>query len=455
MATREDDSPFGPPPDEQEAAKGRGGEEAEGPTLEDAFADAGEAEEQFVAGEGPAPEGADAGAAEEGEGGEEPSGEEEAGAEGMVRYRDPETGAFISAEEARERDLEPEELQTEEDAAEDLFGEEGPDEGGEEGEGEEEEEEHTVVLEAEGEEAEGLELVVDSSETAERIESMREAAAERDELVQEREQIEEAREQIAQDAAELQAIEEELATDPVPFLMEQVQDDHRSEIVRTILATDDEVFKQVAEDIETWRDDPRERRVAKAEMERDLTKKSTERRERLRQSREVQRNAREIVTALESTAQQVERGDPDLLISDLRNDIAAYADENERNTLSLQEIAEIPRVRKRLKAHGLEPEVLMSAHGNGTSEARRARGRNGREVVRAEPAGEEEEKLAEEAEKYREHGERLRKAYARKKDAASSTGAGAGAVPASGEVPSDATLEDAFDIADRRLGEGR
>lgn len=458
MATREDDTPFGPTPDEEEAGRGPSEEET-GPTLEDAFEGAGEEEERFVAGEGPPPEGPEAGTAEEGAEGtpgeEAPEETGEEADEGIVRYRDPETGTFISAEEARERDLEPEELQTEEEAAEELFGEDEEVEGEEE---ETEEEGQSVVLEGDGEEAEGIELVVDDPEAAERIEAMREAAQERDELRDQVDQLEEVREQVEADAAELQAIEEELATDPVPFLMDTVPEDDRTEVVRAILATDDEVYERVLEDVEEWVSDPRERRLAKAEMDRDLTEKRYERKERRETSRKVQRNAREILTALDAVSEEADTGNPELLFSDLRDDIARFAEENDRATMSMEEIAEIPRVRQRLQAHGLSPEVLLQVHGQDNGgRPRRGRGSNGREVVRADPSGERERELAEEAEKYREHGERLRKAHARKKDAAASTSPGAGATPASGpeEALKGATLDEAFDIADRRVGEGR
>lgn len=459
MATREDDSPFGPTPDEEMAAADDPTGEQDGPTLEDAFEGAGDEEEAFAAGEGPAPEGPEVSAGEqEGEPaadeGSEPEGEEDTS--GVVRYRDPETGTFISAEEAEDRGLEPEELQTEQEAAEEFFEGEG------EGEGEEapidEEEGHSVVLEP-GDQEEGIELVVDDPEVAERIEAMQTAAEEADQLRDEVAGLREAREEIQQDVAELQAIEEELTTDPVPFLMQHVGDDYRAEIVRTIIATDDDVFQEVAEDVETWIADPRERRVAKAEAEKELTQKTYERQERREQAQEVQRNATEIWNALETVAARAERGDRGLLFDDLRDDVAQYADEHERRTMSLEEIAEIPRVQRRLRTYGIEPEVVVELNTNGGRRdgPRRARGRNGREVVEAEPAGEREEELAEEAEKYRKHGERLRKAYARKKDAAASTGPGAGASTAGGEQEAlrGATLDEAFDIAERRVGQGQ
>lgn len=442
MASREEDfgggggeHPFGPMPDDESAGGDGGDGEEEGMGLDEALA--GLTDED--AAEAAAAPGAEEPSGDEGAG-EEPSGGEEDGG----RFRDPESGQFISAQEARDRGLEPEDLQTEEEAAEDFFPEE--EEGG--GEDDEETEEHAVLL---GDEESGIELLVDDPEVAEEIEDLQERAGVAEETREELQRLRSMQSQIEEDRRELDDLERELREDPVPFMLDKMGEDIRSRVALDLLAMDEGVRDEVIELVDEWRANPHKMRADAAERARDLERRRRERTESRYQSREVEEAFQEIVGGLNRVAEQAPETRRDLLVEDLRNDIADYLVREGKDICTLREAAEIPKVKTRLRSHGIDPSALLQPSGNGHGGPRRAAGQNGREVVEAQPAGSQERDLAEDAEKYRKHGERLRKAHARRKDAASTTGSGAGAEAAGPEVPGDATLEDAFEIAERRL----
>lgn len=457
MPDRED-SPFDSPEDMKREARGGGsddgGTETGGPTLDEALSDMGPEEDRAAVdaeagGESPEAGGEEPPGRAEGEaptGEEEPS-EPEGGEEATQRYRDPESGQFLSADQARERGLEPEELQTEQEAAEELFG----------GEGEEEEEEgpEPIVMEVPGEEEDegfGIELEVDDPEAREYLEGLRERADEAETLQAQIEDYRETREQIERDLSELEVIEAELQEDPTPFVLENIPDESRERLVLDLIAMDEGVFERVQETIQQWITNPPERRAEAAERRADMAENRQERQERIQNRITGRQNGRQLRQAVERVAREVPEDRRDLLQRDLLGELHRYVTENNLTRLAPQEAVQVPEVRRRLKVYGVDPNLFV--RGADTSNGERS-GRNGdgRRVVEAQPQGEEAESLAEDAERYRQTGERLRRAHARRKDVGATTPSGAGGSPANSTPSSDATLDEALDWMDERMGQ--
>lgn len=455
MAANEIDIPFESPDDlKREVAGGGtsqdGGTDSGGQSLDEALATMGDSVAEAVEEEPqgtPAEEQAPAPEPEpepESEATEEPTAETEEEPSGPTRYRDPESGEFISRAEAEERGLEPEAMETEEEAAERLFGE---------SEEEEAPEVEPLTLEA-GDEDDPfeIELAVEDAETREALDQLRQDASEARELRAEMEHIHEAREQIDRDLAELDAIEAELTEDPTPFILEKLNPDYRARIALDLVALDDEVFNAVQEKIQSWLSQPANRRAAAAERKAEIAEGRYERQERIETTRSARENGRQILNAVDQVANRVPGGRRDLLKEDLLGDIQRYVDRNKINYLPLEKVVEIPRVRHRLQMNNIDPQTFVRA-GRSTNGTRSGRSQeDGRDVVEAQPQGEEAKSLAERAEHYRQTGERLRKAHARRKDVGASTPAGAGGSPANSTPPKNATLDEALDWADERMG---
>lgn len=437
-----------------------GGESA--PRLEETLAQAGaEIEEMSPAAEAEQPEASEETAPTEGEEpGTEPSAEaEEPEAEGehapahvrwsadndpegtyrdaQGRLHDAESGDFLEGEtkeppaavqEVAEQDLT-------EDEVEEFW------------EGQEEEERpEPIELEVEGEEGETERLALDvaDEETREVLEDRLERAERASELEEEVENYREREAEVQAAQEELRAIEEGIKQDPSGFILQRL--DAAGETRRSLaedLLLDDDVWEGIANTVENWRMNPHERKVAKAERKAELAERQAEHVEG-RTRRERGQKILDRLTAM--VPEDLDRGDPDRLIDRVIREIeqAVAQDESLAESVNEENFTEIEGVRELLSVYGVDPD--RAANG-----ADRESGSES-EVVEAEPAGEQERDLKERAEVARRTGVRLRKMRERKEDAGQTTPAGAGASPSSGELPSDATLDDAIEHADRRVG---
>lgn len=359
----------------------------------------------------------------------EATGAEEASA--TQRYRDPESGEFINAQEAKARGLEPEELVTEEEAASEFFGDEETEEG---------EEAERETLELELSEEERLEIEVDDPETRAALEEKLSKAERVERLESERAELEGLRADVQEAEEARQQFEEELQTDPVGFITGNLPGDRKAQVAVDLLF-DDDVHQAVIEKLDEWSRQPHKREVQAAKREKERLEEERTRKEVREAQRAVQQTVSQIVDRL--NAYVPEDMSPQLVDSFLRDagrDLQEHIERNEMypSDFDLESIPEV--IGHRFDLYGIDPSKVSE---NGRPE--------GSNIKRAEPRGDDAKRIAKQAEDYRKTGERLRKARARKKSVASSAPPGAGAGPSRTSFGADATLDEALEEMDKRV----
>lgn len=224
--------------------------------------------------------------------------------------------------------------------------------------------------------------------------------------------------------AKVQYIEDRMKVDPSGFLLEQVTDPVKQEILLDLML-DDESFKFVTEKIEEWGDSRGQRRVDAAERKADRTARSAEAEKELREDTENRERARAIGEALQGLIPDdfpLEEADEfyvEALVV-LKQQIKA------RGRAFKPEDVEAA-LEKKLKRYGIAP-----AQTNGKGADR---------------------KLADRAKSAEETGKRF-VARRKKKQAAASAPGGVGVAPAAVGPPKGATLEEASKWARANLRKG-
>lgn len=353
------------------------------------------------------------------------------------RLHDEETGEFLKGEtkeppeyvtEVAEEELSDEEIE------EFWEGEDAPE---------------PIELEVEGEdgESETFELAVEDEETRDLLEERLQAAEEAEEIRAENEELKESQQKVEALQEELNAVVSGIEEDPSYFILQNLDasTDTRKKLARDLLL-DDDVFEALNEQIQNWQVNPSERRVAKAERKAEMAERKTNQYE----SRTRRQRAMAIHNRIDQMVpEDLDRGEPEMLKDRIALEIERALSEKEglADQINEDNFTNIDGVRELLSVYGVDPDAAL-----GTTEGESPNG-SSPDVVEAEPAGEQEERtLAERAEIARRTGVRLRKKREQREDAASTTPAGAGASPSSGEMPDDATLDDAIEELDRRAG---
>ncbi|KKL28965.1 hypothetical protein LCGC14_2369880, partial [marine sediment metagenome] len=224
--------------------------------------------------------------------------------------------------------------------------------------------------------------------------------------------------------AKVQYIEDRMKVDPSGFLLEQVTDAVKQELILDLML-DDDLFKFAVDRIEQWSESRGQRKVDAAERKAERTTRGVAAEKQLQADKENRESARAIIEELQGLI-------PDEFPLEDANEFY-----DEALVVLMQQIEKKGRgfkptdvrgaLEKKLKRYGITP-----AQTNGTSADR---------------------KLATRAKSAEETGRQF-VARRKKKQAAASAPGGIGVAPAPVGPPKGATLEDAFKWARENLRKG-
>jgi len=284
-----------------------------------------------------------------------------------------------------------------------------------------------VEFEADPETIEGLQRLQETAERVPALVDAAEAATERLEAVDEEQAI-------------VDGIRLRLEAEPVLFLSSQIPAEQRAAVVLDLAAADDTVYSALIDTLNEWADNPNSRelhatrrRAAFAEQARDIDQE-------VGQLRDLRQKARVVRSAIKRAVPN----DPALREA-IRQDVIHHVEKEGLSSIGPEDIAAIPQIARRLRLHKIDP----SAFGATTTST----GPGG--TLRAARQVGSDAALAEEAEASRATGEQLRRRREARRAVASSTPAGAGAPAAHARPKKGATLDEAFEFAERNLASGQ
>lgn len=336
---------------------------------------------------------------------------------------------------------EEEEEGSEADAQRDRDEEEAQAAGEEEGEGQDGDE-IVVALPGRAPEDPEIEFVVQDKESADALRRLKNGFMRGEEVNRQLEEVSRQRSDVQGDQEELESIMAEVAADPAGFVMKEVRN---PEIAQTVVLSllsnaDDATFQGIMDEISEWERDPRARENAKLRTEYDRRQRADAAMRDVVRRRDARKNAVRIRESIESLM-------PDNMDSETRQRFLRYAGRDLRDHVNQHRIErldpnQVPSLLEELgtlQVFGLKatPRVDRARKNGNTSSAARA----------ASAAADDEA-----VERARGEGARVRRAVARRKDAASSAGPGAGAAATRTRPPKGAGLSEAFDHMRKSMG---
>lgn len=353
---------------------------------------------------------------------------------------DHKAGDFASAESRQEEEA----VVEQEEAGVQAEQEAGKETAGEREEEEEEGDDIVVALPGRAPEDPEIEFVVQNKESADALRRLKNMAMRGEELNRQLEGVERQRTDIQADREELETIMAEVAADPAGFIMKEVR---TPEIAKTVVFSllanaDDDTFKAVLDEITEWEHDPRARETAKYRSEHERRERRDEATRSLVRKRDARANAVRLRESIESLM-------PDNMDAEKRQRFLRYAGRDLRDYVNQNRIerldpAQVPALLEQLgtlQLFGLKPTPRVDrAKNNGNSSS----------AARAESAAADGEAV----ERARAEGDRVRRAVARRKDAASSAGPGAGAAATRTRPPKGAGVKEAIDFMKKQMGRG-
>lgn len=238
---------------------------------------------------------------------------------------------------------------------------------------------------------------------------------------------------------ELELIDAELDADPAGFLLGRVAVEHRREVLRALLASD-EVWDddEIQDEMEEWRRDPKARRLFKAEQERERLVNAESRRTELRARQEV----RDFVS---DTGRKVARLIPDDMPKEKQDGFFRMAMrqigervEDPSTPMTEEQVVSLLEQEGILAGFGIDPSRSGSSAGSAPSDGSGGRSaKNGSSPRRARSAS-----LKVDPEEARATGERLKEKSKARRRAAAAAPAGAGAPASRVELPATTSVKD-------------
>lgn len=238
-----------------------------------------------------------------------------------------------------------------------------------------------------------------------------------------RERAEAVMAEVAEERAELDGIYTALRTDPIGFIVGQVDKSLHAKLVKFLL-TDDEVYDAVVDDVAKWDEDPKEKRAAVAELREERRREQEIAREQAARIQAARRSVQEITAALE---RMIPSGmDPDRAAQFMGyalRDLEEHTKRHRINDLTPERAIEVLKSTGTLRLFGIKPKAPSARR---RAPASPAAGTRSEGLPPARPKGPTEERIRRKAQKASEG---FRQASTRRRAAAAVAPAGAGAEP--------------------------
>lgn len=168
--------------------------------------------------------------------------------------------------------------------------------------------------------------------------------------------LDQRQQQVNRMATDYEELKEIMTFDPAGFAVDSFsQDPVTAEHVALALLSQPEVWKRVSERVLQW-EDPNKFETDATKIENANLRRKGELREMIDEQRTVQKNLREVQTAVASVIPpDMDEDRQAVFFRDALRDLKEYAERNGRMTLDIADIPLILASSGRLKAHGIDP----------------------------------------------------------------------------------------------------